>query len=153
LTLLTAVAVARAPNKLAMTDREDAFKGLRPLAVRSRNFLKASGAPQGVVDDAEEFVRKLGGGRKSPKLLGLNQGNTRPECCNRRLGGISGSHDRSAHSPDYGARSRDRSVGFTQSGRWFGARKQVCRNLALVRKPGVSCAQRSEGQSGDGCAV
>jgi hypothetical protein len=50
-----------APNKLAMTDREDAFKGLRPLAVRSRNFLKASGASQGVVDDAEEFVRKLGG--------------------------------------------------------------------------------------------
>jgi hypothetical protein len=63
-----AVAAARAPNKLAMTAREDAFRGLRPLAVRSRNYLKASGAPQGVVDDAETFIRKLGGGRKSPKL-------------------------------------------------------------------------------------
>jgi hypothetical protein len=64
---VNAVAAARAPNKLAVTDREDTFKGLRPLAVRSRNFLKASGASQGVVDDAEEFIRKLGGGRKSPK--------------------------------------------------------------------------------------
>jgi hypothetical protein len=64
---VTEVAAARAPNKLAITDREDAFKSLRVLAVRSRNFLKASGAPQGVVDDAETFIRKLGGGRKSPK--------------------------------------------------------------------------------------
>ncbi len=47
-----AVGAARAPNKLAITDREDTFAGLRALAVRSRNFLKASGAPQGVVDDA-----------------------------------------------------------------------------------------------------
>jgi hypothetical protein len=66
---VSAVAVARAPNKLAMTDREDAFKGLRPLAVRSRNFLKASGASKGIVDDAEEFIRKLRGGRKTPKLI------------------------------------------------------------------------------------
>jgi hypothetical protein len=65
---VAAVAAARAPNKLAMTDREDAFRGLRALAVRSRNYLKASGAPQGVVDDAETYIRKLGGGRKSPKL-------------------------------------------------------------------------------------
>jgi hypothetical protein len=65
---VTEVAAARAPNKLAITDREDAFKSLRVLAVRSRNFLKASGAPQGVVDDAETFIRKLGGGHKSPKI-------------------------------------------------------------------------------------
>src|SRR5258708_3627456 len=64
---VSAVAVALAPNKLAMTDREEAFKGLRPLAVRSRNFLKASGASQGIVDDAETFIRKLSGGRKTPK--------------------------------------------------------------------------------------
>lgn len=64
---VTGVAVARAPNKLAMTDREDAFSGLRALAVRSRNFLKASGASAGVVEDAETFIRKLGGGRKSAK--------------------------------------------------------------------------------------
>lgn len=65
---VSAVAVARAPNKLAITDRESAFAGLRPLAVRSRNYLKASGASKGVVDDAETFIRKLGGGRKSAKL-------------------------------------------------------------------------------------
>jgi hypothetical protein len=64
---VNAVNASRAPNKLAITDREDTFAGLRPLAVRSRNFLKASGAPAGVVDDAETFIRKLAGGRKSPK--------------------------------------------------------------------------------------
>ena len=65
---VSAVAAARAPNKLAITDRESAFAGLRALATRSRNFLKASGAPKGVVDDAETFIRKLSGGRKSPRL-------------------------------------------------------------------------------------
>jgi hypothetical protein len=65
---VNAVAAARAPNKLAMTDREDAFAGLRALAVRSRNFLKASGAPKGVLEDAETFIRKLSGGRKSAKV-------------------------------------------------------------------------------------
>lgn len=65
---VNAVAAARAPNKLAMTDREDAFGGLRALAVRSRNFLRASGAPKGVLDDAETFIRKLSGGRKTPKV-------------------------------------------------------------------------------------
>lgn len=64
----TAVAAARAPHKLAITDREDVFSGLRPLAVRSRNYLKASGAPKGVVDDADIYIVKLSGGRKSPKL-------------------------------------------------------------------------------------
>ncbi|HEV7683228.1 MAG TPA: hypothetical protein VGO68_13950 [Pyrinomonadaceae bacterium] len=55
---VNAVAAARAPNKLAITDREDTFKGLGPHTVRSRNFLKASGASKGVVDDAEEFILK-----------------------------------------------------------------------------------------------
>src|SRR5205807_566713 len=41
---------------------------LRSLAVRSRNFLKASGAPKPVTADAETFIRKLSGGRKSPKV-------------------------------------------------------------------------------------
>ena len=36
--------------------------------MRSRNFLKASGAPKGVLDDAETFIRKLSGGRKSAKI-------------------------------------------------------------------------------------
>ncbi len=66
---VSGMAAKRAPNKLAITDRESAFGGLRPLAVRSRNFLKASGAPQGVIDDAETFIRKLGGGRKTPKVV------------------------------------------------------------------------------------
>lgn len=65
---VTGVAAARAPQKLGITDRESAFSGLRPLAVRSRNFLRASGAPKGVVDDADIFIRKLSGSRKSPKL-------------------------------------------------------------------------------------
>ena len=64
----SAVSAARAPNKLAITDRETAFGGLRTLAVRSRNFLKASGAPKPVTADAETFIRKLSGGRKSPKV-------------------------------------------------------------------------------------
>jgi hypothetical protein len=65
--VVSSLAAARAPYKLAITDRESAFAGVRPLAVRSRNFLKASGVPKGVVDDAETFVRNLSGARKSPK--------------------------------------------------------------------------------------
>lgn len=65
---VNAVAAARAPHKLAITDRENAFRGLRPLAVRSRNYLKASGAPKGVVEDADSFILKLSGGRKSAKV-------------------------------------------------------------------------------------
>jgi hypothetical protein len=65
---VAAVAAARAPNTLAITDRETKFGGLRPLAVRSRNYLKASGAPAGKVEDADIFIVKLSGGRKSPKV-------------------------------------------------------------------------------------
>lgn len=64
------VAAARAPNKLAITDRETSFGGLRPLGVRSFNYLKASDPPAGVVKDAETSIRKLSGGRKSPKVKG-----------------------------------------------------------------------------------
>jgi hypothetical protein len=62
-----AVASALAPNKLAITDREKIFGDLRALTVRSRNFLKASGAPKEVAADAEQFVRKLSGGAKKGK--------------------------------------------------------------------------------------
>lgn len=65
---VNAVAAARAPNKLAITDRETSFGGLRPRAVRSRNYLKASEPPAGVVEDVETFIVKLSGGRKSPKV-------------------------------------------------------------------------------------
>ncbi len=47
---VTAVEAAHAPYKLAITDRESAFKEVRPMVVRSRNYLKASGAPKGVVE-------------------------------------------------------------------------------------------------------
>lgn len=62
-----AVSDARGSHKLAITDRATGFKSLRPLAIRSRNYLKASGATKPVVADAEEFVRKLSGGGKSSK--------------------------------------------------------------------------------------
>ncbi len=62
-----ALAAALAPNKLAISEREAKFAGVRELVVRSRNFLKASGASKEVVADAEQFVRKLSGGRKKPR--------------------------------------------------------------------------------------
>ena len=62
-----AVAAARAPNKLAITERETVFDDLRRLAVRSHNFLKASGAPKAVAEDAAQFVKKLSGGSKKGK--------------------------------------------------------------------------------------
>jgi len=62
-----ALAEALAPNKLAISEREQGFDDLRPLVVRSRNFLKASGASKAVVEDAEQFVRKLSGAKRKPK--------------------------------------------------------------------------------------
>jgi hypothetical protein len=62
-----ALAAALAPNKLAISEREALFGGLRERVVRSRNFLKASGAPKEVAEDAEQFVRKLSGGRRKPR--------------------------------------------------------------------------------------
>jgi len=64
-----ALAAAMAPNKLAISEREAAFGDLRSRVVRSRNFLKASGAAKQIAADAEQFVRKLGGGgtRRKPK--------------------------------------------------------------------------------------
>jgi hypothetical protein len=73
-TAVNAVASAHAPNKLAITERETGFGDLRPLVVRSRNFLKASGASKAVADDAEQFVRKLGGGSKKPKAKPAAEG-------------------------------------------------------------------------------
>ncbi len=65
--VVNSVNATRAPYKLSVTDRESAFKSLRALVVRSRNYLKASGASKGVVEDADTFVRKLSGSRKTPK--------------------------------------------------------------------------------------
>lgn len=69
-TAVHAVAAARAQNKLAITVRESTFTAMRRLVVRSRNYLKASGAEADIVDDAAEFVRKLRGGTRKPKAAG-----------------------------------------------------------------------------------
>lgn len=55
-----------APNKVAVNERQIAFDALAPLVRRSRNLLKASGASQELIKDAETFVRKLTGTRKTP---------------------------------------------------------------------------------------
>lgn len=73
-----AVGSALAPNKLAITDRETVFGDLRALAVRSRNFLKASGASKEVAADAEQFVRKLSGGTKKGKTKATAAGDGQP---------------------------------------------------------------------------
>ena len=73
---LAALAAALAPNKLAISERAVAFDDLRPLVVRSRNFLKASGAAKQVAEDAEQFVRKLSGGKKKPKAKAAAAGST-----------------------------------------------------------------------------
>jgi hypothetical protein len=73
---VNALAAALAPNKLAISEREALFDDLRPLVVRSRNFLKASGAAKSVVEDAEQFVRKLSGGRKKPRTKAAAAGDT-----------------------------------------------------------------------------
>ncbi len=73
-----ALAEAQAPNKLAISTREAGFGDLRALAVRSRNFLKASGAPKEVAVDAEQFVRKLSGGTRKAKAKAAAAGDAAP---------------------------------------------------------------------------
>jgi hypothetical protein len=72
------LAAELAPNKLAITARESGFGELRALAVRSRNFLKASGAPKEVVADADQFVRKLSGGKRKAKAKAAAAGDAPP---------------------------------------------------------------------------
>lgn len=55
------------PNKVAINERQSAFEALPSLVRRSRNMLKASGADKKILDDAETYVRKLTGKRKSAK--------------------------------------------------------------------------------------
>ncbi len=63
------VPARKAPNTLAITDREAAFDQLPGLTRRSISMLKASGASQAIVDDAKPLARKLTGGRKSKKIV------------------------------------------------------------------------------------
>jgi hypothetical protein len=62
-----AVDTAAAPYKMAVTARQEVFDPLSTLIRRSFAMLKASGASQGELDDAQTEVRKITGARKSPK--------------------------------------------------------------------------------------
>jgi hypothetical protein len=51
-------------NMAAISDRENAFDGVRPLVTRVHGVAKASGAPKHVIDDLNTFKRKLTAKRK-----------------------------------------------------------------------------------------
>jgi hypothetical protein len=61
------ISTKTAPYKAALNDRQSAYEALGPIVVRARNMLKALGADQRTLDNAETYVRKLLGRRKSAK--------------------------------------------------------------------------------------
>lgn len=63
------IPVKLAPNKVAINERQIAFDELPALVRRSRNVLKASGASPELISDAETYVRKITGKRKTPKVV------------------------------------------------------------------------------------
>lgn len=73
------VGTRMATHKLAINDRQTVFEQLAGLVKRSRNMLKASGASTKVLDDAETLVRKLTGGRKTPKAKNVADNQSTPE--------------------------------------------------------------------------
>src|SRR5213592_4204768 len=58
---------AAAPYKMAVNARQEVFDPLSTIMRRSFAMMKASGASQGELDDAQTHVRKITGTRKSPK--------------------------------------------------------------------------------------
>lgn len=62
------VAAKNAPSKRAINDRQEAFDSLSGLMRRSFAMLKASGASKGKLEDAQTFLRKITGARKSPRI-------------------------------------------------------------------------------------
>lgn len=62
-----AVDTAAAPYKVAISARQAVFDPLSSLIRRSFAMMKASGASQAELDDAQTEVRKITGARKSPK--------------------------------------------------------------------------------------
>ena len=62
------VAPKNAPSKSAINDRQEAFDSLSGLMRRSFAMLKASGASKGKLEDAQTFLRKITGARKSPRI-------------------------------------------------------------------------------------
>lgn len=73
------VSTRMATHKLAINDRQTAFENLGGLVKRSRNILKSSGASTKVLDDSETLVRKLTGGRKTPKAKPVADNPNTPE--------------------------------------------------------------------------
>jgi hypothetical protein len=61
------VPVKMAAYKSALVDRQSTYDDLDPIVMRARNMLKASGAEQSTLDNAETYVRKILGRRKSAK--------------------------------------------------------------------------------------
>lgn len=68
LTAANNVPLALAPNKLAITVRLEGFTEARPKFVRANNALQSSGASKGEIADAKTPLRKLTGGRATPKI-------------------------------------------------------------------------------------
>ena len=65
---LDAVDNTEAPYRIAINKRQETFDPVSSLIRRSFAMMKASGASQGELDDAQTEVRKITGARKSPKL-------------------------------------------------------------------------------------
>lgn len=63
-----AVSTANGPYKLAVTGRQTAFEALRPRITGSFNYVKASGAPDGEIEDAKGAMLKLTGKRRTAKI-------------------------------------------------------------------------------------
>jgi hypothetical protein len=62
-------------NMSAISDRENAFDGVRPLVTPVHGVAKASGAPKHVIDDLNTFKRKLTAKRKpKPKVTTATAG-------------------------------------------------------------------------------
>lgn len=68
LTAANNVPLTQAPNKLAITNRQDGFAEVRSRFVRANNSLQASGATKGEIADAKTSLRKLTGARKTAKV-------------------------------------------------------------------------------------
>lgn len=64
---VTEISSKLAPNKVSINDRQILFETLRQVVLRSRNMLTASNVSEAVRADAETYVRKLTGKRKSAK--------------------------------------------------------------------------------------
>lgn len=65
-TALNAITGVLAPQKININNRQEIFERFDPIVRRSRAVLKASGANQADIDDAETWARKILGTRAKP---------------------------------------------------------------------------------------